>query len=202
MTIIIGLVITLGCMLGGFVAMGGHVGVIWQPWEYVIICGSALGTFIVANPMKTIKDSRQGHRSRPSSTPCRRSATISMCSGVLYTLMRELRSKPRNEVEAHIDNPTQSPIFQKFPSVLKNDELTDLHLRLLPPHHHRQCAHARDRSADGRGDPDHQARQAEGLSRDGHDLGGLAGARHRRGRARRHQGDGRARPGAGGAGRI
>ena len=60
MTIIIGLVITLGCLLGGFVAMGGHVDVIWQPWEYVIICGSALGTFVVANPMKTIKDSGTG----------------------------------------------------------------------------------------------------------------------------------------------
>src|SRR5689334_8199111 len=55
-TIILGLVITLGCMLGGFVAMGGHVIVIWQPWEYVIICGAALGTFVVANPMKIIKD--------------------------------------------------------------------------------------------------------------------------------------------------
>ena len=56
MTIIIGLVITLGAMIGGFMAMGGHVEVIWQPWEYVIICGAALGTFVVANPMKTIKD--------------------------------------------------------------------------------------------------------------------------------------------------
>ena len=60
MTIVLGLVITLGCLLGGFVAMGGHVDVIWQPWEYVIICGSALGTFVVANPMKTIKDAGKG----------------------------------------------------------------------------------------------------------------------------------------------
>ena len=60
MTIIVGLMITLGCMLGGFMAMGGHVEVIWQPWEYVIICGAALGTFVVANPMKTIKDSGKG----------------------------------------------------------------------------------------------------------------------------------------------
>ena len=32
--------------------------------------------------------------------------------------MRELRSKPRNEVEGHFDDPEQSPIFQKFPSVI------------------------------------------------------------------------------------
>jgi chemotaxis protein MotA len=37
--------------------------------------------------------------------------------------MRELRSKPRNEVEAHFDEPEQSPLFQKFPSVIANEEL-------------------------------------------------------------------------------
>ena len=79
MTIIIGLVITLGCMLGGFMAMGGHVDVIWQPWEYVIICGSALGTFVVANPMKTIKDSGKGC-ARRSRTPRPRAGTTSMFS--------------------------------------------------------------------------------------------------------------------------
>ena len=44
--------------------------------------------------------------------------------GVLYSLMRELRSKPRNEVEGHLDDPAQSPIFQKFPTVVANTELT------------------------------------------------------------------------------
>ena len=70
--------ITLGCLLGGFVAMGGHVHVIWQPWEYVIICGSALGTFVVANPMKTIKDI--GRAFSRLKNACRRSGNISMCS--------------------------------------------------------------------------------------------------------------------------
>lgn len=123
MTIIIGLVIALGCMLGGFMALGGHVGVIWQPWEYVIICGSALGTFVVANPMKTIKDTGKGLvEAFMNSAPKNREYLDVL--GVLYSLMRELRSKSRNEVEAQIDNPSESPIFQMFPSVLANGELT------------------------------------------------------------------------------
>ena len=44
--------------------------------------------------------------------------------GVLYSLMRDLRTKSRNEIEAHIDNPEESSIFQSAPSVLKNKELT------------------------------------------------------------------------------
>ncbi len=51
--IIVGLVITLGCMLGGFIAMGGHVSVLIQPWEFVIILGAALGTFFIANPFRS-----------------------------------------------------------------------------------------------------------------------------------------------------
>lgn len=57
MNFVIGLVIALASMLGGFAALGGHLPVIWQPWEFVIIGGSALGTFIIANPLYTIKDS-------------------------------------------------------------------------------------------------------------------------------------------------
>lgn len=123
MTIILGLVVTLGCMMGGFVAMGGHVSVIWQPWEYVIICGAALGTFIVANPMKTIKDTgkalMEGFR---NDAPKPRQYLDVLA--ILYSLMRELRGKSRNEVEKHIDEPDQSAIFQKFPSVLANEDLT------------------------------------------------------------------------------
>jgi chemotaxis protein MotA len=122
-TIIIGLLVTLGCMLGGFIAMGGHVAVIWQPWEMVIIGGSALGTFIVANPLKTIYDTGTGLKEAfTGDAPGKQQYLESL--GILYFVMRELRSKPRNEVEEHIDNPEQSSIFQKFPSVIANGDLT------------------------------------------------------------------------------
>lgn len=122
MTIIVGLVITLACMLGGFAAMGGHVEVIWQPWEYVIICGMALGTFVVANPIKTLKDSGKAlGEAFKHSAPTH--ADYLDVLGVLHSLMRDLRNKPRNEVEQQIDNPAESPIFQAAPSVLKNQDL-------------------------------------------------------------------------------
>jgi chemotaxis protein MotA len=104
-------------------AMGGHVEVLWQPWEFVIILGTALGTFIVANPMKVIKDVGKGiGEAFGNAAPTGRHYLDIM--GLLYSLMRELRSKPRNEVEKHIDMPEESAIFQKFSSVLKNKDLT------------------------------------------------------------------------------
>ena len=123
MTIIIGLIITLGCMLGGFVAMGGHIDVLYQPWEFVIIVGASVGTFVVANPMKTIKDTGKGFMEAfKSIAPTSREYLDVL--GLLHTLMRELRSKPRTEVEKHIDNPDESPIFQKFATVLASKDLT------------------------------------------------------------------------------
>jgi chemotaxis protein MotA len=120
--ILIGLVVTLGCVLGGFMAMGGHLHVLVQPWEAVVICGAALGTFLVANPMKTVKDTGRGIlEAFKQAVPKEQDYLETL--GVLHSLMRELRSKSRSEVEAHIDNPEESAIFQAFPTVLKNHDL-------------------------------------------------------------------------------
>ncbi|MEO9340713.1 flagellar motor stator protein MotA [Mesorhizobium sp. SB112] len=123
MGILIGLVVTLGCVLGGFMAMGGHIGVLWQPWEVVIICGAALGSFLVANPMKVVKDTAKAFvEAVQQKVPKEREYLETL--GVLHSLMRELRTKPRNEVEQHIDNPDESTIFLAFPTVRKNHDLT------------------------------------------------------------------------------
>jgi chemotaxis protein MotA len=123
LSFLIGLVIAMGCVLGGYAAEGGHMAVIWQPWEYVMIAGAALGTFVVANTLSTIKDSGKAFlEAILGKTPSQRDYLDIL--GVLYALMRELRGKARNEVEAHVDNPGESDIFKSFPSVLKDHELT------------------------------------------------------------------------------
>ena len=57
MNIIIGFVVTCGCIIGSFMAMGGDVNALFQPFEFVIIAGAGIGGFIMANPMKVLKDS-------------------------------------------------------------------------------------------------------------------------------------------------
>ena len=62
MNFVIGLIIAIGSVLGGYAALGGHLEVLFQPYEFVIICGAALGIFIVANPMADHQGQRQGDR--------------------------------------------------------------------------------------------------------------------------------------------
>lgn len=98
--------------------MDGHVGVLVQPWEFVIILGAALGTFFIANPFSLVKDTGNACvEAFTNAVPKQRDYLDRL--GLLYSLMRELRAKSRYEVEVHIDNPKESPIFQTYPSVLK-----------------------------------------------------------------------------------
>lgn len=124
MGILIGLVVTLACMLGGFVAMGGHLDVLVQPFEYVIILGSSFGTFLVANPTKVVKDTGKSvMEAFKNKVP--KSQDYLNVLGLLHQLMRTMRAKSRSEVETHIDSPQESPIFQSYPEVLKDEAMTN-----------------------------------------------------------------------------
>ena len=104
-------------------AMGGKVGVIWQPWEYVIILGTSLGTFVVANSTKVIKDCGKGIvEAFKYSAPTHRQYVEVLA--LLFSLMRAIRSKSRAEMEALIDGPQDSEVFQKAPTVLADKDLT------------------------------------------------------------------------------
>jgi len=124
MTFIIGMIVVFGSLLGGFAAMGGHIGVLWQPFEYVIILGSAIGTFFVANSMKVVKDTFKGiMEAIKEATPKPRDYLDVLA--ILYALMRELRARTRTEMEVHVDNPAESEIFKAFPKILADRDLTN-----------------------------------------------------------------------------
>ena len=55
MLVIVGYVVVLGSVFGGFAMAGGHLGALWQPLELLMIGGGALGAFFVGNTIKAIK---------------------------------------------------------------------------------------------------------------------------------------------------
>ncbi|MEM9277742.1 MAG: flagellar motor stator protein MotA [Pseudomonadota bacterium] len=121
MTILIGFVVTMACMLGGFMAMGGKLAVLVQPWEYVIIGGSALGTFIVANPYPLIKDTGKAVMEAFKNVAPKSKDYLDII-GLLFLLMQEIRAKTRAEMEGHVDDPENSSIFQNYPSIVKDKD--------------------------------------------------------------------------------
>lgn len=123
MNFIIGLVIAIGSILGGYAALGGHLQVLMQPFEFVIIAGAALGIFVVANPLMTIKDCGKAIGEAIFDKGPKSRDFLDVLS-VLHALMRELRGKARNEVEGHFDNPKESEIFKAYPNLLANHDVT------------------------------------------------------------------------------
>ena len=122
MNFAIGLIIAVGSILGGYAALGGHLEVLMQPFEFLIIGGSSLGIFIVANPLPTIKDAGKAIVEAVTDRVPRPRDFLDVLSA-MHALMRELRSKSRGEVEGHFDNPTESEIFKGFPRLLANKDL-------------------------------------------------------------------------------
>lgn len=123
MGVLIGLVVAFASLLGGYMAMGGHLSVLWEPFEFIIIFGIAIGTFIIANPMSTISDTGKGITQALTNAVPKRKDYLALL-GLLFALMRDLRTRPRNEVEAHIDDPENSDLFKHFPTILKDKSLT------------------------------------------------------------------------------
>jgi chemotaxis protein MotA len=118
----IGLIIAVGSILGGYGALGGHLEVLMQPFEFLIIGGAALGIFIVANTFSTIKDCGKAIIEAVTDKVPKPRDFLDVLSA-MHSLMRELRSKSRGEVEGHFDNPTESEVFKGYPRLLANRDL-------------------------------------------------------------------------------
>jgi len=57
---IIGTLVVLGSVLGGYLAGGSSLLLLWHPLEVLIICGSAFGAFLISNPTKVVKNALSG----------------------------------------------------------------------------------------------------------------------------------------------
>ena len=55
MFFIIGTVTVFGCVISGYVLHHGDLAILWQPTEVLIICGAAIGSFMIANPGSVLK---------------------------------------------------------------------------------------------------------------------------------------------------
>lgn len=133
MTLAIGLVVIILSVLGGYTALGGKVSVLWQPYEVLIICGAAVGAFIIANPGRVVGQAAKEIGSLAMGKRTSRADHLDMLS-LLFALVRQMKSKGVASIENDIEKPQDSPIFQRFPRALKQKRklefLTD-YVRLI-----------------------------------------------------------------------
>jgi len=114
MLVIIGCVVVIGCVIGGFIGMGGHLEVLMQPFEVVIIVGAAIGAFLVANTMTVIKASLRAVLGLLKAPRHNKSSYLELLT-LQYTIFKMAQTKGMLALEQHVENPDESTLFQQFP---------------------------------------------------------------------------------------
>ncbi|MEX2476513.1 flagellar motor stator protein MotA [Marinobacter sp.] len=122
MLLIIGTIVVIASVLGGYVLHGGHLMVLWQPTEILIIGGAAVGSFIIANPLHTVKDVAQGVLRLLTGSPYNKAFYVDLLS-LLYDIFDKSRKQGVMAIEEDIDNPESSQIFARYPAVMKSKQL-------------------------------------------------------------------------------
>ncbi|MDX5333766.1 MAG: flagellar motor stator protein MotA [Gammaproteobacteria bacterium] len=119
MKLILGAIVVMASVLGGFMAHGGQLLAIWQPFEIVIICGAALGAFIIANPMKVVMGALKSVPALLGGPRYKKQDYMDLL-GLMYDLFSKARKEGLMGIESDIEEPEESAVFQKYPRILKN----------------------------------------------------------------------------------
>ena len=133
MLVIIGYVVVLASVFGGFALAGGHLHSLFQPVELLMIGGAATGAFFVGNNGKAIRATLKAIPVALKGSKYNKELYME-----LMTLLFELLSKVRKEglmsIEGDVEAPEESPIFSKYPAVMADHHLLEFmtdYLRLM-----------------------------------------------------------------------
>lgn len=122
----IGLIMLFGTVFGGFFMSGGAsaMGVFFHPGEYVTIIGAAIAAIIVSTPTKYLKNIISYGIKALSIKDVGKAEFVEALQ-LMYELFQAQKKEGVQAIEAHIENPEQSKIFTRFPSLLKNHHATE-----------------------------------------------------------------------------
>jgi chemotaxis protein MotA len=112
MFVIIGYVLVIGAILGGFVGAGGHVGVLFQPFEVIIIVGAALGAFLSGNSLSTIKSAFAQATGTLKSSPYTNEYYLELLLS-FFALGQKVRREGLLSLEAILENPESGSVFSE-----------------------------------------------------------------------------------------
>jgi chemotaxis protein MotA len=129
-----GCLVVLIAVLVGFTMSGGHVGALLHPSELVTIGGASLGALIIMSPKKVLLDLVRCIVQVIKGTPYNRATYVELFD-LLYNAAKITRRDGLLALESQLGEPQESPLFQKYPKLLKNPHV--LHflnnaLALLP----------------------------------------------------------------------
>jgi len=116
---ILGILIVLGAIAGGYLMEHGKLLVLFQPAELIIIFGAAVGTVVIANPLPVLTRIGKGLAGVLAGSPFTK-AFYAENLKMMYDLFSHARKAGTAKLEEDVDNPSKSPVFSKYPKFLKS----------------------------------------------------------------------------------
>jgi chemotaxis protein MotA len=120
MLLIVGLVVVVVCVFGGYMMHGGDLLLLNQPAEFIIIGGAALGTLIISTPTHVLHQLLGQMKNLMAPAASRKE--FSTLLAMLYQVFRQAQQGGVMSLETHIENPKESSIFSQYPGLLKRHE--------------------------------------------------------------------------------
>jgi chemotaxis protein MotA len=130
---IIGFAIVIFSVMGGYVLNSGHIAVLWQPFEFLIILGAAAGAYVTSNTntILGLTGKELGHLLQG---PKYKKEHYLELLTLLFQVFKIAKTKGLLALEQHIEKPEESPLFQQFPKFYGNHHAVSFicdYLRLM-----------------------------------------------------------------------
>lgn len=123
---IIGIVVTIVMVFGGYLLAGGKMGVILHalPFEMMMIMGAAVGAYLLGNDSHVLKATAKSVvRAFKGPKWTAQDHQDVLC--LLFQLLKISRENPVG-LEQHIENPGESSIFSAYPRLAADHEIVSL----------------------------------------------------------------------------
>ncbi|MBI1175070.1 MAG: flagellar motor stator protein MotA [Sideroxydans sp.] len=133
MLVIIGYIVVVGAVFGGFALAGGHLGALFQPLELLMIGGGALGAFFVGNSGKALKATLKALPSVFKGSKYSKDMYMELMA-LLYELLSKVRKEGLMSIEGDIEKPEESPVFSKYPKIMSDHHIIEFladYLRIM-----------------------------------------------------------------------
>ena len=121
---VIGILIVFGAVIGGFLMEKGHIAVLVQPAELLILVGAALGTLLVANPVHILKGIAAGLKGVLGGSKFNKARYLDALK-MMYQFLNKVRKEGLLSVEMDVEKPGESMVFKDFPEFLADHHARD-----------------------------------------------------------------------------
>jgi chemotaxis protein MotA len=131
--IVIGYLVVIVSVVGSFIALGGHMGALYQPFEFTLIAGAAAGAFLAGNSRKSLQLVKVAVPNALRGGRYGKDVYMELMS-LMYVILNKARREGLMAIESHIEDPASSPIFTECPRIMKDQKLMEFitdYLRIM-----------------------------------------------------------------------